>query len=382
MDAVRIRHGATILGAVAALLLGCGGAPPEVVRPAAGASLSERVAGIERAIESARERLDVPGFGLAIVRDDEVLLARGFGVRDREAALPVTTHTLFPIGSITKTFTALAAAISADEGKLALDDPPRRYLPWFHLNDPEIDAQVTLRDLLSHRTGLKPVDDEYGWFERLGGGEQLVRAAMAEEFAGAFRESFHYNNAMFVAAGEAVGAAQGLPWAEVIRSRILVPLRMSATTLSYEDLARSRELAVGYGEGSPRQPLTVQGLAYLDAIPPAGAMASDIEDMTRWLRFFLGDGVLEGRRLVSERGLHELETAHVRTNSAEYGLGLSIEPWHGHRRYFHNGGVPGFGSRFEFLPDERVGFVVLTNVDDQQLPNAVREIVYAALLDG
>jgi len=345
-----------------------------------GATLAEKLAAIEQAVEAERQRLDVPGASLALVQEDRVVLVQGFGLRDREAALPVTARTTFAIGSISKTFTALAAEISADEGKLSLDDPPRRFLPYFQLRDPELDAQVTLRDLLGHRTGLAPVDDFYGWFERYGGGEALIRVAMQAESAGPFRESFHYNNALVLAAGEAVAAAQGVAWRELIESRILVPLGMHATGLSCADLERAPELAVGYEGESPRRPLPRTSLAYLDAIPPAGGISSNAEDMALLLRMLVGGGVSDGRRLVSERGLQEMQTKSVDTPAKACGLGLFIEPWHGHRRYFHQGGVPGFGSCLEFLPDQHLGFVVLTNVDDQQLANAIREIVYAQLV--
>lgn len=354
-----------------ALLLACAG-------PESGArDLPARLAAIERAVEEQRQSLNVPGAAVVVVRNDSVVLSRGFGLRDVEAELPVTPRTLFAIGSCTKPFTALAAVISADQGLLSLDDPPRKFLPYFRLRDPEADSGVTLRDLLSHRTGV-PDDLPAGWFERYPTHEALIRAAMGSRPAGTFRQVFHYNNYMYLAAGEALAAVHQVPFDSGMARLILGPLGMQSSTLSVVAMEAAADFSRGYGPDRDRLP--TESLAFLDGIAPAGAIVSNVEDMAQWLRLMLGGGVLDGRRLVSEAGMKEILADAVRTQGGHYGLGLFNEDWHGHRLYSHPGGVLGFGSRCEFLPDQGLGWVVLTNVDDQALPKEVREIVYRSLV--
>jgi CubicO group peptidase (beta-lactamase class C family) len=332
---------------------------------------------IEKAIEAARVAENVPGAAVVIVKDDSVILLKGFGFRDVEAKLPVIPRTLFAIGSCTKTFTAVAAAISTDQGKLSLDDSPKKFLPYFELRDPEANVKVTLRDLLSHRTGV-PDDLEAGWFERFPTCEELIRFAMQSKPAARFRKAFQYNNYMYLAAGEAIGRAHDASYEDVIARLIFAPLGMSRSNLSITVMQEAAEFSYGYDDDRKKMPL--QSLAYLAGTAPAGGINSNAEDMAQWLRLLLGGGMIDGKRLVSEKGFQELLTEHVKTQGGHYGLGLFIEEWRGHRLYFHAGGVTGFGSRFEVLPDQKLGLAVLTNFDDQKLPKKIREIVYANLV--
>lgn len=369
--------------AVIALELGCTGResrpsalqypiPPDTV------SLPVRIAAIGKAIETERRRLAVPGAAVVIVRNDRAIVLKGFGLRNVETGLPVTPQTLFSIGSCTKPFTALALAISADRGLLSLDDSPKKFLPWFTLRDPAADAGVTLRDLLSHRTGV-PDDLPAGWFERYPTHELLIRAAMRSKSDGEFRGRFHYNNYMYLAAGEAMAAADHATYEAVMASRVLGPLGMRNSNLSLGAFRAAADFSFGYRDGVSPKRIPMDELAFLAGIAPAGGLNSNAEDMAQWLRLMLGGGMLDGRRLLSDKGYHELLTPLVEMAGGQYGLGLFMEEWHGHRVYFHPGGVRGFGTRCEFVPDLGLGWVVLTNVDDQQLPQAIREIIYAYL---
>ncbi len=334
---------------------------------------------MEKAIEAERRRLAVPGAAVVIVRDDRAIFLKGFGLRDVETGLPVTPRTLFSIGSCTKPFTALALAISADHGLLSLDESPKKFLPWFALRDTAADARVTLRDLLSHRTGV-PDDLPAGWFERYPTHELLIRAAMRSKPVDTFRERFHYNNYMYLAAGEAMAAADHGTYEAVMVSRVLGPLGMRSSNLSIGALRQAADFSFGYPQGVNPKRMPPDTLAFLAGIAPAGGINSNAEDMARWLRLMLGGGMLDGQRLVSEKRFQELLKPAVGTAGGQYGLGLFIEEWHGHRTYFHPGGVLGFGTLCEFVPDLDLGWVVLTNVDDQQLPKAIREILYAHLV--
>jgi len=204
------------------------------------------LAAIEKAVEEKRCRLRVPGAALVIVKDDRIIMLKGFGLRDVERRLPVTPETLFSIASCTKTFTALVTVISADEGKLSLDDSPKKFLPYFQLRDPEADAQVTLRDLLSHRTGVQAGSEaEEIWYPQ-NSREAAIKIGMQAKPTAKFRERFGYSNVMYLAAGEAIAKAQQTSWEELIASRIFNPLGMTASNFSIEAMQQAADFSNGY----------------------------------------------------------------------------------------------------------------------------------------
>lgn len=267
--------------------------------------VTRKLAKIEMEIEAARQAENVPGLSVALVKNDRVILLRGFGLRNVEMKQPVTAQTLFAIGSVTKTFTALSAVISVGRGKISLDDSPKKYLAYFTMRDPEADARVTLRDLLSHRTGLK-MEDEAGWFERHPTREGLIRFAMASEPTAGFRKAFQYNNFLYLVAGEAIGKAHGTSYEDVILRLIFKPLSMRQTNISVSSLEKSPDFSYGYSDDKAQKRLPLRSLAYLHGIAPAGAVNSSAEEMARYLSRMLGRGVLDGRQVVSEKGHQQM----------------------------------------------------------------------------
>lgn len=334
-------------------------------------------------IDARRAALRIPGAAVAIVTPDRVLMSRGFGLRDVERALPATGSTLFAIGSCTKPFTSLAFAISADSGVLSLDDSPRRFLPWFSLRDTLASALVSFRDLLSHRTGVK-MDDRQGWYERNPTRERLIRFAMSGEPSRPFRSTFQYNNFMYVAAGEALAAAHGTTYANVLRRTIFEPLGMDSTTTSVARVAAASEFSYGYRGGpneTTRERVAPRQMFWLNGIEAAGAIWTSADDIARWLRVLAGGGMVDGKRIVSDSSLSALLSPHVRTSGGgQYGLGWFIDNWHGDTLYTHAGGVSGFGALCEFAPSHGLGWAILTNVDDGTLPRAVRELIHERLV--
>jgi CubicO group peptidase (beta-lactamase class C family) len=353
-----------------------------VVRVPSIAPSESTLAQLAADIDARRAELRIPGAAVAIVTPDRGLMSRGFGLRDVERALPVTSATLFATGSCTKPFTSLAFAVSADSGIVSLDDSPRRFLPWFTLRDSLANAQASFRDLLSHRTGVK-MDDRQGWYERHPTRERLIRFAMSGEPNKTFRSTFQYNNFLYVAAGEALAAAHGITFADVLRRTIFEPLGMDSTTTSLARVAASSDFSYGYRGGpneATRERVAPRQMFWLDGIEAAGAVWTSADDISRWLRMLAGGGVIDGTRFVSDTALAALLTPHVRTGGARYGLGWFIENWHGDTLYSHAGGVSGFGALCEFLPSRGLGWAILTNVDDGTLPKAVRELIYQHLL--
>lgn len=310
------------------------------------------------------EHLHIPGIGVAVVRDGQVIVLDVRGLRDVEHRLPVTLDTVFPIGSCTKAFTAMAAGIAQDEGVLSLDDAPRRWLPYFQMKDPEANAQVTLRDLLSHRTGLRAYADLAATPHVLSR-EDYVRAAAGATPAAKFRTAFQYSNAMVTAAGEAVAHAYRMPWEKVIETRIFAPLGMTASRASA--LALGRDGTIGYAwDGTAWKAAPVpEGL---HAMAPAGAIASSTKDMASWLLLLTRGGVVGDRRLVSTATFDQLIAPTTRINDTmSYALGWVVYDWNGHRVVEHNGGSDGLSALVSFLPDRHAGFVVLANASPTAL---------------
>lgn len=342
--------------------------------------LATTLSTIHQAVESARVAANVPGMALAIVKDDRVIFMRGYGFRDVEARLPVTAETMFNIASITKTVTALAMVISADKGRISLNDSPRKYLAYFKLRDFEADSRVNLRDLLSHRTGL-PNDLGSDWYARYPSRESLIKAAMQSKPAGTFRKHFAYNNFMILAAGEALGKAYQSTYEKVVRDLVFIPIGMEKSSFSLADMQQTGDFSYGYRDDKRRTRFPPNRLRFLEREAPAAAMNSNVRELAQLLRLFLNRGVLDGKRLMSDQAFNEMQASHSTTRSGHYALGLFIEDRNGNRIYYHTGGVSGFASRFEFMPERNLGFVVLTNVNDSRLPKAIREIIYENLTE-
>ena len=192
---------------------------------------------LESAIGRQRQKLGIPGLAIVVVNDDRMIRTKGFGYRDIEKGLPVTSDSLFGIGSCTKAFTGAAAVMGAEAGKLSLDDSPRRFLPYFRLADPAADAQATLKDLLTHRTGLTAYDDDVWHKNDKLSREEVIKAVMSKPATARFRTAFQYNNVMYSAVGECIGRANDSTWEGVISNSIFKPLGMKASNTGNARLA-------------------------------------------------------------------------------------------------------------------------------------------------
>jgi CubicO group peptidase (beta-lactamase class C family) len=331
--------------------------------PAAKAAAPEDALAKVRAIlDGQREKQHIPGLAFVVVKDDKVWCLETRGLRDRERQLPVTPDTLFPIGSCTKSFTAVAAAVCDEQGVLSLDDSPHKYLPYLHLADPEANELITLRDMLCHRTGLRAYADlaaEPAVLSR----EEYVRAATSAKPAAKFRAKFQYSNAMFTAAGEALGRANRTTWERVIEDRIFAPLHMSASLTSAESIVGKPDHALGYDYRAARKDWKpVPTPKSLATLAPAGAIASTARDMGQWLRFLTAGGTIDGKRVVSEAMLRDVTRPHVTiSDTMSYDLGWVTYRWNGHVVVEHNGGSQGISAVVSYMPDRRVGFAFLAN---------------------
>jgi CubicO group peptidase (beta-lactamase class C family) len=346
---------------------------------AAPADLDARLAAIEKVVEERRVANGIPGLSLVIVKDDRVIYLKGLGHKDFERKVAVTPDTLFAIGSSSKAFTALLVAMAADEGKLSLDDAPKKFLPYFKLQDPEADAKITLRDLLSHSSGLNRTD--LAWVTGTLNREEVIRVAAQAKPTAKLREKFQYQNVMYAAAGEIVGRAENSSWEKLISERIFKPLGMKDSDTSVPEMEKARDYSYGYVYEEGTKETRRVPMRDFPAVAPAGAINSSARDMAQWLRLMLGGGAFEGRRLVSEKSFAELLKPQMKiAGSVSYGLGWFLREWKGHKVAEHGGNIDGFNAQVALMPDQRLGFVMLTNVSASPLPASAMNVIWSNLV--
>ncbi|MBV8857190.1 MAG: serine hydrolase [Acidobacteria bacterium] len=346
---------------------------------AAPADLDAKLAAIEKAVEEKRQALGIPGLSLVIVKDDKVIYLKGLGYKDFEKKAPVTPDTLFAIGSSSKAFTAMLVAMAADEGKLSLDDSPKKFLPYFKLQDPDADARITLRDLLSHSSGLNRTD--LAWVSGVLNREEVIRVAAQAKPTAKLREKFQYQNVMYAAAGEIVGRAEHSTWEKLVAERIFKPLGMKASDTSAPEMQKARDYSFGYVYEEATKETRRVPMRDLPAIAPAGAINSNARDMAQWLRLMLGGGSFEGKRLVSEKSFAELFKPQMKVGgNVNYGLGWFLRDWKGHKVAEHGGNIDGFNAQVALMPDQHLGFVMLTNVSASPLPASAMNVVWSNLV--
>lgn len=335
--------------------------------------------GIDDLVVSELRRWGVPGVAVGALVDGRVTMARGYGWRDLERRLPVTPETVFPVGSVTKPVTATALASLVDDGLLEWDRPVVEQLPGFELADREATARTTLRDLLTHRTGL-PRHDLF-WYGAGLDRDELVRRLRFLPPSRPFRAAFQYQNLGYVVAGRLAGHVTGTSWESVVRERLLRPLGMRSTNLSVSELSRPPGSAPSSASSTPR-PAADFALPYagagrrlrqvpfrnVDAVAPALGVNSSVDDLLGFLALHLDDG----RPLLRPATVRELHQPQIEMSAPDdpeadgggtthYTLGLVASDDGGHRLLSHEGGVDGFRARLSLLPDDDVGIVVLAN---------------------
>ncbi|MET0645348.1 MAG: serine hydrolase [Pyrinomonadaceae bacterium] len=336
-------------------------------------TLEERVKEIDEYAARAGQEWKVPGFSVAIVKDDKVVFVKGYGVRELGRTEPVDKDTLFAVASNTKAFTSAALATLVDEGKLKWDDPVTKYLPWFQLYDPYVTREMTVRDLLSHRSGLATFGGDLLWYETVYSREEIIRRVRHLKPAHGFRSRYGYQNIMFLAAGEIVPAVTGKSWDDYVRERFFAPLGMARTHTTLKQLKSAENVATPHNETDGR--VKVVHYSNVDAAGGAAAINSTAAEMAEWVRLQLGRGTYQGRKIFSAAASREMWTPHTIVSgvseSAErfnptthfnlYGLGWALSDYRGRKVVTHSGGLDGMTSRVALLPEENLGVVILTN---------------------
>lgn len=320
-------------------------------------------------LEDAVKRSQSPGVAVAVVKDGKVLATKGYGVRTLGKPERVDENTVFDTASLSKSFTAAVIATLVDEGKMRWDDPVRRHLPHFELADPYRTANVTIRDLLAHRVGLEQGNFVMR-FTNYDTAEVIRRMRFLEE-RNPFRTGFIYFNLGYAAAAEAAAAAAGVPFVDLIRTRLLEPLGMRDSTAGPDHtLAANHASSHGLVDGV-HSPIRTHKR---HNIYGANAVNSTARDMTRWLLFSLGDGTWEGKRIISAAAMREMQSPHnIIPTTPEmraargvhffgaYGLGWQVMDYRGHKMFWHSGSADGMPVYMCILPEEKIGVLVMTN---------------------
>lgn len=331
--------------------------------------------------ERTRQQFDIPGIAVAIVKDGQVLASRGYGVRKLGNTAKVDAHTLFGIASNTKAFTTAALAILADEGKLNWDDNVTKHLPTFALQDPYVTRELTVRDLVTHRTGLGlGAGDLMFWPNTTFTRQQVLQGASQIKPATSFRSAYAYNNTMFVVAGQIIEAVTGKRYEDFIVNRIFKPLQMTEARLSNNGLTDKDNTAVPHSRGW-RLEGKLEPIDWTrdDTWAAAAGVKANVTDLAKWMNVHLAQGqIQEGSRLFSERMSRAMLSAQTviavgqqpkllsdqQAQFSAYGLGWFLKDYRSHKVAYHGGGLTGMVTQTTLVPGLKLGVVVLTNQEE------------------
>ena len=330
------------------------------------------LAGFEAYAEKARQDWNVPGMAIAIVKDDKIVFAKGFGVRKLGEATPVDERTLFAIGSSSKAFTAATIAMLVDDGKLKWDDPVTKYLPDFVAYDPYVTRELTVRDLLTHRSGLERGD--LLWYGSDLSRDEIVRRIRYIKPSWSLRSNFGYQNLMFLTAGQLVAKVTGQSWDDFVTQRLFTPLGMSSTSTTIGSFKNGDDISTPHTDVDGK--VTPIPWRKIDNIAPAGSINSNVMDMAQWLRVQLGQGTYQGKKIFSAATSKEMHTPQtiIRLDGAyplmypeahffSYGMGWFLSDYKGRKLVEHGGAIDGMRAEVAMLPEEKLGVVVLTNLN-------------------
>ena len=335
----------------------------------------------------------VPGLAVAVVKDGKLVLARGYGVRELGQPGKVDPNTLFTIASNSKAFTAAALGTLVSAGKLHWDDPVTQYLPRFELSDPWVTRHITVRDLITHRSGY--CDPIFMWFTTGFDREQIIQQLRYDKPAYDFRARFCYNNAMYLVASDVIPAISGQSWEDYVHTHLFTPLDMSRTNTSIEAMNAATDTAAPHALVGGK--VTVIRRYNTDAMAPIGGINSSINDLSHWLLMLLNNGNYNGKNVLNPDIIAQMETPqmiipvgsgigswlHAMSPASQflnYGLGFVVEDYGGRKLVMHDGDIDGMASALGMLPSEHLGVVVLTNMDHDDARNALLYHIFDAYL--
>lgn len=332
---------------------------------------SAKIAEIDAYAQKVHDDWNIPGMAIAIVKDDKVIFQKGYGVRDINKPDKVDENTLYAVASNSKAFTTASLAILIDEKQIGgWDDKVSKYLPEFQMYNPYVTSEMTIRDLVSHRSGLDTFSGDLLWYDTTYPTDEILRRVRFLKPVRGFRAGYGYQNLMFIAAGRVIEKVSGKPWSEFVRTRILTPLGMSRTTTTVRDLKEN--YASPHNESGGK--LRALPLGNIDAGIGLAGLNSSVADMAKWLRLQLGRGTFEGKQIFSKERSGEMWQQNIfipvnpnpPANATTamfngYGMGWFLQDYRGRKLVSHTGGLDGMITQTAMIPSENLGLVVLTN---------------------
>ncbi len=349
-----------------------------------------RFAGLDTAFTRVLKDWKAAGFAVAIIEKDKVIYAKGFGYKDWENKVPATENTQYAIGSCTKAFTASLIGLLAKDGLADIDKPVKNYLPTLNFYNNEMNNNVTLRDMMSHRTGLSRYDYSWYYFPSASA-DTLMKRVQNMEPSEPLRRKWQYNNFMYLLQGIVAAKLTGKSWQDNVREKLLQPLGMSNTNVSLAEWVKAADLAKGYGV---LHDSAINKKDYYDisGMAPAGSINSSVSDMAKWVTMWINGGKYQGKEVLPAEYVTEaISSQMVMSGSlpgkerpdlylANYGFGWMLSSYRGHYRVEHGGNIDGFSASTSFFPSDSIGIVVLCNQDGSGVPGIIRNLVSDRML--
>ena len=349
--------------------------------------LDKRLKGLDSELEKVLKKLEEPGFAVAIVENDQILYSKGFGYRDYENKIKVDSNTLFAIGSATKSFTSSLLGVLREDEKLDFEDSPIDYINELRFYNSQMNDVISIRDMMSHRTGLPRHDASWYFFPTFSKDSLVSRVKHHKPFT-SVRNQWWYNNFMFMLQGVVAERITNKTWSENIKEMIFDPLGMTRSNTSIAELENSENAAFGYSQDFKKMDYyKIAGMG------PAGSINSSVNEMSKWLITWINKGEYKGKKILPPNYTEEAISSQsvVVANLPDednpglhltnYGYGWFLSSYKGHYRVEHGGNIDGFSTSAAFYPSDKVGIIVLSNQNASNTPSIVRNIISDRMLD-
>ena len=353
--------------------------------------IKKKLTGFDKEMEANLKSWNMPGVGVGIVKNGKLVFVKGYGYRDYEQKLPITANTLFQIASNTKLFTATSIGFLVNDGKLDWDKPIKNYVPSIQFYNNELNNSITIRDMLSHRTGVTRHD--LIWYKSDFSRAELFEKLKYLEPAQPLRQGFLYNNLMYAASGHIIELIEGKTWEAFVQEKILQPLQMNNTVFSIADMKKQSDYFVPYNE--KRDTTILYKIPFnenTDGLGPAGSIISNITDLSHWLAALMNKGKYDGRQVIPEAVVKAtMEPSIAEYNSyldqgfteilnPVYGMGREVESYRGHQLVMHGGDLNGIHSQISYMPQDSIGVIVFVIGDHSLRYNSILYNIYEHLL--
>jgi len=347
--------------------------------------IETRLKGLDAELNEVLETWKAAGFAVAVVEKNKVVYAKGFGYSDYENKIPATANTLFAIGSCSKAFTTSIIGVLQNEGLIDINERPQKYIPELKFFNAEMNDQITIKDMMSHRTGLPRHDFSWYFFPSYSKDSLLMRVAHQEPFANV-RERWYYNNFMFLAQGAITERITGKSWEDNVREKLFAPLGMSRSNLSIDELEKNTDASFGYQVKNETE-IEKMDYYHIAGMSPAGSINSSVNEMSNWLKTWINGGKYNGEEIIPASFVQQAISSQMVVGGgtpgtenpdlhlSNYGFGWFSSSYKGHYRVEHGGNIDGFSASTSFFPSDSIGIVVLVNQNGSSVPGVVRNII-------